>query len=275
MNCSTSARNSAGSAGQLRQRLGQAVADLDVAAAQRAQQLGLVVARHAQRIAGRDHAHHQPQHAGGVRPAVDQVADEDRAPAAGVTASTGRPGSSRSSVVAERRRAGLQLGPAAVDVADDVERAGLVPQVVVAAACRTIDGARRPPRRVRSTWTVRNPSRCRPRRPRRSWSRWRRSTCARSPGRALGVALRADALGQVEHDRHRQHVVLAGQRDQLLAGIGLHVGGVDDGQPAGGQPLARRCSRSSVERVRGGGLVVLVVGDQAAAEVARRSPRSA
>ena len=51
------------------------------------------------------------------------------------------------------------------------------------------------------------------------------------------------------------------------AGLGLHVGGVDDGEPAGRQPLAGD-EVQHLERGRRGGLVVLVVGDQAAAEVA-------
>ena len=53
-------------------------------ALQRADQLVLVVAGDAQRVPGADHAHHQPQHAGRVGAAVDQVADEDRAAAVGV-----------------------------------------------------------------------------------------------------------------------------------------------------------------------------------------------
>ena len=62
---------------ELRQRLGQAVADLDLATAPRAQQLVLVVAADAQRVSGRDHAHHQAKDAGSVGSAVDQVTDED------------------------------------------------------------------------------------------------------------------------------------------------------------------------------------------------------
>ena len=54
------------------------------------------------------------------------------------------------------------------------------------------------------------------------------------------VALLADRLGQVQHDGDRQAVVLPGQLDQRLAGLGLDVGGVDDRQPPQGQPLARR-----------------------------------
>jgi AhpD family alkylhydroperoxidase len=45
------------------------------------------------------------------------------------------------------------------------------------------------------------------------------------------VPLVADLLGQVQHDGHRQAVVLAGQFHQRLAGLGLDIGGVDDRQP--------------------------------------------
>ena len=115
---------------ELGQRLGQAVGDLDLPAAQGADQLVLVVAGHAERVARADHAHDQPQHARRVRPAVDQVADEDRA--AVRVAGAGRPARARPGLidVAELGQQGLQLGGAAVDVADDVERPGLVAQVV-------------------------------------------------------------------------------------------------------------------------------------------------
>ena len=89
---------------------------------------------------------------------------------------------------------------------------------------------------------------------------------AEVPVRAAGVALRAELLRQVQDDRHRQHVVRAGQHDELAAGFGLHVGRVDDGEAAAGQPLARDVVQQ-LERGRRGGLVVLVVGDQTAAEV--------
>ena len=58
----------------------QAVAALDVLAAQRPQQLGLVVAGHAQRGPGGHHAHDQAQHARRIGAAVHQVAEEHRAP---------------------------------------------------------------------------------------------------------------------------------------------------------------------------------------------------
>ena len=46
-------------------------------AAQLAHQLHVVVARHAERRAGLDHVHHEPQHPGDLRPAVHEVAEED------------------------------------------------------------------------------------------------------------------------------------------------------------------------------------------------------
>ncbi len=115
---------------------------------------------------------------------------------------------------------------------------------------------------------VRNPSRDSPRRPRRSMvalpAQDVRAEVAVGPA---GVAVRADPLGQVEHDGDRQHVVLAGQRDELLARLRLDVRGVHDGQPAGGESLAGDVIQH-VEGVAGRRLVVLVVGDQPAAEVA-------
>jgi hypothetical protein len=60
--------------------------------------------------------------------------------------------------------------------------------------------------------------------------------------------------------------VLTRQRDERLAGVHLHVGGIDHREPrvrepASGDELQHR------EGVFGRGLVVLVIGDQPAAEV--------
>ena len=110
--------------------------------AQLPQQLHVVVAGHAERRAGRDHVH-APAAARPAtsRPAVDQVADEDRlAPVGGMTRRPARP----VGVVVRRRRRSraapssvLQLVAAAVDVADDVERA-----VLVACGCSRAAAAR-------------------------------------------------------------------------------------------------------------------------------------
>ena len=119
-----------GLGGQLRQRLGQPVADGDLAAAQRPAQLVLVVAADAERVARRDHAHRQPQHARGVGSAVDEVADEHRAPTVGVVRVDGAADVVAGDHVAEFGKQLLEFGAAAVDVADDVERTGLVAHVV-------------------------------------------------------------------------------------------------------------------------------------------------
>jgi hypothetical protein len=85
------------------------------------------------------------------------------------------------------------------------------------------------------------------------------------PGR---VARGAHRLGDVDHDGHRQRVVALGQGEQGLAGLALHVGGVDHGEAPGVHPLGRD-EVEHLERRPGGALVVLVVGHQAAAEVGR------
>ena len=71
------------SAVELRQRLREAVRDLHIPPAQFPHQFHVVIAGHAERIAARDHPHHQPQHGGNLRPAIDEIADEDRLPAVG------------------------------------------------------------------------------------------------------------------------------------------------------------------------------------------------
>jgi hypothetical protein len=81
------------------------------------------------------------------------------------------------------------------------------------------------------------------------------------------IAVDADALRQVQHHCHRQHVVGPGERDERTAGLGLHVRRVDDGEVAAVEPLAGDVVEH-VESGRGGGLVVLVAGDESSAEVA-------
>ena len=75
-------------------------------------------------------------------------------------------------------------------------------------------------------------------------------------------------LGHVEHDGVDQRVVAAGQGHERGAGLGLDVGGVHDGEQATTQPGAGQVVQH-LEGVGRGRLVVLVVGDQGAAEVAR------
>ena len=249
----------------LAERLGQPVAGPDVAAAQRAQQLGLVVAGHRERAAGPGHPHGQRQHTGRVRAAVDQVTQEHSLAPRRVRRTQHTAGLVPFGLVAEQGEQLGELVQAAVHVADHVERPGLVPQVVEhpgpgddrgvgllrrgqhpdVPEALPLEAAHRPAKLVALAAQHLRPE---------------------LPVRPLRVALRAHRLGHVQHDRHRQHIVLAGRLDQLAPVIGLHVRRVHDGQPARGQPLGRDVIQH-VERVPGRGLVVLVVGDEAAAEV--------
>ena len=254
-------------AGQLAQRLGQPVADLDVLPGQRPDQLVLVVARDGQRLPGGDHAHDQPEHAGRIRAAVHQVAEEHRGPARRGHRAGRPPGGVPGDLVAEPAEQRLQFGPAAVHVADDVERPG--PVGVVGQQPVPHDAGRR--HLVRPAQHVHHaepfPAE-RPQRPAQLVMLPVNDLAAERPvGPARRCAEGTHFFRHVQHDGDRQHVVRAGQFDEWFARLGLHVGRVDHGQPARGQPLARDVAEH-VERVPGGGLVVLVVGHQAAAEVA-------
>ena len=95
---------------------------------------------------------------------------------------------------------------------------------------------------------------------------------AEVPLGSLAVALQAELLGEVEHDRHRQAVILPGQFHQRLAGLGLDVGGVDHREPPQGQPLPGD-ELEHLERLVRDRLVVLVVADHASAGVGREDLR--
>ncbi len=236
--------------------LGEAVGVLDVAALQVTAVLVLVVARDAQRVARADHGHHAAQHTGRVGAAVDEVADEDGRTARRVDAV----------VVAQLAEQSLQFGGAAVDVADDVEGAGEVGQVVVPllgddrGVLDLLDAAQDV--HLAEALALQAPQGA------PEFAGVAGDDAARHVGAvgAGGVALGAHLLRYVEHDGDGQHVELLGQIDQLASAVLLHAGRVDDGAAACGEALARDVVQD-VEGVPAGALVVLVVGDQAPAEV--------
>ena len=221
----------------------------------------------AQRVAGGDHAHGQAQHAGGVGSAVDEVAEEHRPAAlrvggvdrtsvlvaaqrvaeldrAAARAPRGSRARRRRRRTARGRRAGrctpLEGDGRGLDLLDAVERR---------APCGSPRGAS-------------------PRSPRRRSARCRRITPAlRSRSGRAALRSTRDALRHVEHDRDRQDVVVAGELHERRAVLALDAGRVDDGEPAGAQP-DRGDVVQDVEGRRGRRLVVLVVGDQTAADVA-------
>jgi len=53
------------------------------------------------------------------------------------------------------------------------------------------------------------------------------------------IPIVADTLGQVENDGDREHVMLAGERDERLACLRLDVGGVDNRELGSGKPASR------------------------------------
>jgi hypothetical protein len=203
-----------------------------------------------------------------VGAAVDQVADEHGGAPAGVV----RPGGAAERValdlVAEVAEQFLQLGAAAVHVADDVERPGQLPLVV---PCLLVDDRRGVDRlgALQDVGPPELPPRQRPQAPPQLAALPRDHVRGQvRPLRAGRVALGGHPLGHVQHDRDRQHVVVLGDPQQRLARLGLHVGRVDDGQQPAPQPLADDVVQQ-VERVAGGGLVVLVVGHHRPAAVGR------
>ena len=87
--------------------------------------------------------------------------------------------------------------------------------------------------------------------------------------RPIAISILAQALGQVEDDRDRQDVVLPGERDERLARLSLHVGRIHHRELSAREPPAGDEVQGR-ESVIGRRLVVLVIGDQAAAIVRRQ-----
>ena len=108
-------------------------------------------------------------------------------------------------------------------------------------AASTSSGARR-------TWTWRKPSRCQAAQRAAQLRRCGGSRAGRSrgPGGSRCARRRLARAGRARWPRAARGA--PGQLDQRLARLGLHVGGVDHGQPAGREPLGRRCSAAPRRR---------------------------
>ena len=248
---------------QLAHRLGQPVAERDVAPVERPLQLVLVVAGNAQRHARADHGHNQPQDRWRRRAAVDEVAKEHGLAPLGVT---------RVVAVVGDRPAELtkqidQLGVATVDVTDDVERPGLVapirpePLAHYVGAVDLLDAVEHV--HLAETLAAQVVDRAAQRGPLVADHVLPERTI-----RARGVAGAADVGGNVEHDRGGEDVVLLGQLHDRSAVLGPHAGRVDDDDPSRLQAL-RGDRVQHCERRTGRALVVLVIAHQLATEVRR------
>src|SRR5688572_13069681 len=88
------------------------------------------------------------------------------------------------------------------------------------------------------------------------------------PVRPRTIAVVAHTLGQVENDCNREHMVLAGERYERLAGLWLDVRGIDHRQLRAGEPPRghemQRCKGVVSRR-----LVVLVVRHERAESIRR------
>ena len=86
------------------------------------------------------------------------------------------------------------------------------------------------------------------------------------PLRTLAVALLAEGVRQVEHDRHRQGMIHPGESQERGAVLTPYIGSVNHRQPAHGQPLAGN-EPEQFKSIGGGALVRLVITDQRSAGI--------
>lgn len=231
-----------------------------------------MVARYAQRRAGGDHRGYEPHGVKDAGATVHEVAQEDRpaplrvGPHRGV--SEDRPRRIVGCLtVSELLQQGLQLVAAAMDIADDVERPVLVPPVVPER--NPLDD-----RRLHRLGRLQHEDVAKPLPPEPPEPTPQlRLLIADDMGTKVpiapaGVAVLADPLVQIQHDRHGQDVVLPGQFHERLAGLRLNVGGIDHRESAQGEPLPGD-EPEHLEGVLRDGLVVLVVGDHPPAGIGR------
>ena len=248
---------------ELVQGVGQAVRDLDVSSLQLSHELDVVVARQADRRARLGHGHHESEDRGRVWATVAVVTDEDRPAPIGrgdLDAVVGH-------VIAEFAEQFGQLGVATVDVADHVKRAML--GTAVGPQRSTLDLGRR-----HLAGRSENPHSPKPLplQALQGLVQFGALVTDHVPSEvATGpspVALLADRLWHVEHDRDGEQVVLLGQLDQRTARRTLNVRGIHD-REAGLREATTGDELQHGECVGGGRLVVLVIGHQPAAEIRR------
>jgi hypothetical protein len=246
--------------------LGEPVRALDLRPSQRAQQLGVVVAVDRERDPVLHHVHGQLEHARAVGPPVHEVSHEDELAPLGVARRRALAVGPHPAELVEQV---AQLAVAAVHVPHEIEGAALVlqvhPQTVAHQRGHGVDGLDAPQ-------VVHEPEALVGQRAQRALELAdvpardvRRQVHPLGP---LAVARDADRVGHVEHDGHGEHVVIAGELQQGLAGLGPHVGRVHHGELAALQALAHHRVQQ-LERVARARLVVLVVRHQAAHRVGR------
>ncbi len=84
--------------------------------------------------------------------------------------------------------------------------------------------------------------------------------------RALLIVAQAEIDRQVKDDGGGLHMIAAGHLHERLASLGLKVRGIDDGEMTTSQALLHN-QAEHIEGISAGGLVGLVIADQAAEEI--------
>ncbi|RFC52734.1 MAG: hypothetical protein DVB22_000317 [Verrucomicrobia bacterium] len=235
------------------------MSDLDIAAAEFAHEFDVVIAGHAECGAAGDGVHDETEDVGGFRTAVDEIAEEQEFAAGGDPDS----GGGGIDLVAEIPEERDEFIVAAMDIADDVERTVVVAPVVperLALDDGGVDFFRRLEDMNGPEALTLEPAE-------RTFELLRLlpdDMCAEVAVGPNLVAVLGDALGEVEHDGDGKAVKLACELHERFAGIRLDIGGIDHDELACGKPFPRD-EVEHFEGVAGGGLRVLVIGDEPAA----------
>src|SRR5271165_6953074 len=222
-----------------------------------------------------DHVPHQPYGLEDAAATVHEVAQEHRPATFGMDEGPVAPERTVAVQaglhVPEPSEESLQFLAAPVDIADDVERAVLVPLVVPQR--NTLDN-----RRLNLLGRVEHEDvpEALPLKPTQRTSELRLLVAddvrAEVPLGSLAVALQTELLWEVENNCYRQAMVLSGQFHQRFASLGLDVRSVDHREPPQRQPLPGD-EPEHLERLVRDRLVVLVVRDHAPAGIGREDLR--
>jgi hypothetical protein len=251
----------------------QTVGNPHIFAAQLAHQLHVVVAGDAKRGAGNDHVADEPNRFENARATVHEVADEHRLSAqrmrvhraAGKCRAIRRGPRDFVTQLTEQR---FQFLAAAVNVPDDVE--GTVLMALVVVERHSFDVCR-----LHFLWAFQHEdvpealfgeSTEGPAQLRMLLANYMRAKCTFI---SQPIALVADLFRHVQHDSDRKAMVLPGEGDERLASFRLHVGRVDDRQPAQRQSF-RGDEVQDLEGVVRHRLIVFLVADHRTAGVRRQ-----
>ncbi len=213
----------------LRNTLLQAMLDLDFMALEMTQQLHVMVARHAKRLPGLNHAPDEIDRLDYFWPAIHQIAQKDDPASLRVA-----PASLSIGLVAKLLQEFLQLIQAAMYITDQIERAALSAPVRperLALDARRLNLCWRQHKDVAKAFMLQTTQPGVQR-----LHMIAHHMRAKLTIRPSGIPLLADALRHVQHNRCRQHILLFGNLEQMGAILWLDIGCIDDRQFAQLQP---------------------------------------